>query len=152
MTQPHTDRCTVLALAIKAKIEENKKTLGFDQIFFGEQIKIPAGKVVVVDCGTKERSLEGVAGPGGRTRNRMLVTITVYNSVSGSEEEQRIAVNELSEEIEHLLHQDTSVGGIIIHGYVERWEPGLIFRPNSMFRAVQMDFYGQTKTNLTENP
>lgn len=160
MAMTHTDRSTVLAKAIKATIEASKDELGIDSIFYGDQNNLPKATTVTIEPGVKNRDLEGVGGvltsggnrSGGRTLNVMQVLINVYSSQYGSESDQRLRVQELAEEIEHLLHQDTSVGGIIIHGFVETWDPGMVFKAGTMFRAVQMTFTGQTKTMLTEQP
>jgi hypothetical protein len=55
----------------------------------------------------------------------------------------------LAEEIVDLLHQDTTMGGIIIHGFVTDWIPGVAFKATSQYRAVQLNFAGITKTNIT---
>lgn len=154
----HTDRTTVLALAIKAKIEAVMEDYEIDQVLYGDQLNIGKATVVVVEPGLKTRELQGVGGQttvdgnrtGGRTLNTMQVLINVYSSKYGSESEQRLRVQQLAERIENMLHQDTSVGGIIIHGFVDSWDPGLVFKTGSMFRSVQMTFTGTTKTMLTE--
>jgi hypothetical protein len=149
MTYPHTDQSTVLAQALKDKIELNKVALGLDIVLYGEQNNVPGGKAAVVYCGTKRRPLAGVAGPGGRTDNFMEVIIDVHYSVYNPEEEGRLAADKLAEAVETLLHQDTTVGGIIIHGWVNEWTPGVVFKENSMYRTVRLLYVGRSKTNIT---
>lgn len=148
----HTDKSTVLALAIRDKIIANKLTLGLDAdsfVAYGDHNNVPGGKAVTVSAGTKNRELAGVSGPGGRTLNQLEVVITVYYMKTEAEESARLATDQLGEGIESLLHQDTTMGGIIIHGFVRQWVPGVIIRETSMFRVVQLHFVGQTKTNVT---
>lgn len=145
----HTDKSTVLAQAIKAKIELNKVTLGLDTVLYGEQSNVPGGKAAVVYCGTKRRPLAGVAGPGGRSDNFMEVIIDVHYSVYNPEEDGRLAADSLAEAVEEVLHQDTTMGGIIIHGWVNEWTPGVVFKENSMYRTVRLLYVGRTKTNIT---
>lgn len=146
---PHTDKVTVLAQAIMAVLETNKAALGLDDVLYGDQQNIPKAKTAVVSAGTKNRVLDGVAMPGGMSRNFMKVVITIYNSTVGAEEAQRLVVDQQAEAVEAKLHEDTTVGGIIIHGYVESIEPGVTFRAGSMFKATQLTFIGQTKTRIT---
>lgn len=147
---PHTDKSTVVALAIKDLILSNKETLGLDYVDYGDHNNIPGGKSVAVRAGTKRRELAGVAGPGGRTLNRIEVLVSVYFSVLDNEANARRNIDELAEKIEDLLHEDTTVGGLIIHGFVNDWIPDTVYRETSMYRLVQLTFVGQTKTNITQ--
>lgn len=148
----HTHKSTVLALAIRDKIIANKANLGLDAdsfVAYGDHNNVPGGKAVTVSAGTKNRELAGVAGPGGRTLNQMEVVVTVYYMKTEDEASARLTCDQLAENVEELLHQDTTMGGIIIHGFVNQWVPGVIVRETSMFRVVQLHFVGQTKTNVT---
>ena len=148
----HTDRTTVLALAIKDKIAAAKSSLGLAPetfVAYGDHNNIPGGKAITVTSGTKNRELAGVAGPGGRTLNTMEVVISVFSMVLATEASARLEVDQLSEAVEKLLHSDTTMGGIIIHGYVRDWVPGVVYRETSQFRVVQLHFVGITKTNLS---
>ena len=155
----HTDKTTVVALYIRDLLRTNAGTLGLEatKIIYGEQNSIPGGITVVVDSGTKTRTLRGSAATqvspgvfsGGRTENRLLITITVYQTVYGSEEAERIAVDQKAEAIEAFLHQDTSLNNNIIHGFIESWNPGISFKSGGQFRTTQMIYSALTKTNLT---
>lgn len=148
----HTDKSTVLAIALRDKIIANKEALGLatdDFVAYGDHNNIPGGRAITVASGTKTRELAGVAGPGGRTLNTMEVVISVFSMVLEQEQIARLAVDQMAEAVEALLHTDTTVGGIIIHGFVRDWVPGIIYRETSMFRVVQLHFVGQTKTNVT---
>lgn len=148
----HTHKSTVLALAIRDKIRNNKVELGFDDdsfVEYGDHNNVPGGKAATISAGTKNRDLAGVAGPGGRTENIMEVVVTVYYMVVQAEADARLAVDQIAENVEDLLHEDTTMGNIIIHGFVTQWVPAIIMRETSMFRVVQLHFVGRTKTNVT---
>jgi len=149
---PHTHKTTIVALAIRDIIKANRAVIGLDDndfVAYGDHNNFPTGKAVTVTSGTKRRTLAGVTGPGGRTLNNMEVVISIYYSVLENEETARLAVDVMAENVEDLLHEDTTVGGIIIHGFVQEWVPGILYRETSMFRVVQLHFVGQTKTNVT---
>jgi len=146
---PHTQKSTVLATYIQGLVETNKVTLDVDNVLYGLHENIPGGKTVTVTPATKTRVLDGVAMPGGRTMNEMPILINVYLNIVIDEETGRLIVDQLAESIEDLLHQNTTMGGLIFHGFVTTWEPGIRYRTGSMFRTVQMTFVGRSKTNLT---
>lgn len=148
----HTDKSTVLALAIRNKIRDNKVAVGLDAdsfVEYGDHNNVPGGKAVTIAAATKRRELAGVAGPGGRTMNNMEVLVTVYYQKLEDEATARLAVDQIAENVEELLHSDTTMGDLIIHGFVTDWVPGIIYRETSMFRVVQLHFVGRTKTQVT---
>ena len=150
MANPHTDRDEVLALAIRDLIVANKIDLELDDVLYGNHVLIPSGNSVIVSAPGKRRQLAGVASPGGRTLNTLSVVIELNRSKVGSEEEQRIATDNCATNIEVLLHSDTTIGGIIIHGFVNQVDRGETNTSgNGMFRTVRMLFEGQTKTYLS---
>jgi hypothetical protein len=144
-----TDKTTVLAQYIQALINTNKIALGVSDVLYGEHNNIGKAKTVVVNSGTKTRQVQGAAMPGGNSLVRMTVLITVYNSTVGDEGTQRLAVDQLAEAVETLLHQNTTMGGLIIHGFCETVDPGIKFNTGSMFRVTQITFVGQAKVRIT---
>lgn len=146
----HTDKGTVVALAIVDLLTANKDSLGLDQVYYGDQINLPNAKCAAVRPGRKTRDRAGVAGPGGRMMNNMPIIINVYNSAVGSEGNERLAVDQLAEAIEDLLHQDITLGGITLDGYVSEFDTEPNFRTGSMFRVVQLTYSARSKTNLTQ--
>lgn len=147
----HTDKVTVVAIAIKNLLVVNQLTLGLEDVLFGFQNMIPRSPTAVVSSGTKRRVLAGVSAPGGRTMNYLPVFIDVHSSRVGpeSEEQKQLALETLADNIETLIHQDTTLGGIIIHGFVQSSDPGVSFIGNSQFNTVRLTFEGQTKTYLS---
>lgn len=144
-----TDRGTVVAAFILDLIEDNKVTLGVDTVLYGIHDKIPTGICVAVTTGRKTRAREGVASPGGQTRNRMITLVTVYNSRIGDEGTERLFVDQLAEEIEALIHQDITLAGIVFDCFVEDIDPGFTYKQGTQFRSVQMTVTAMTKTRVT---
>lgn len=149
MTSPITDRSTVLAKAIQALLTANKTQLGLKEVLYGNQMEIPRTPAVVVMVANKVRELVGVASPGGKTHNRMAVTIDLINTKVGNEADERLAIDQLAEDVEKLLHQDVKVGGLIIHGFVNNWSPGEVVLRNGQFRTVRMTYVGMSETYLS---
>lgn len=146
----HTDLTSVLAQAILDKIDTNKASLGIRQTLYGNHNMVNLSPAAVVTPGRKNRSLAGVSAPGGRTLNELnvLVDVMIQNVLAG-ESAARLEVDQLAEAVEKILHADTTMGGIIIHGYVTTWDPGIQFINGSNYRVVRMFYVGTTKTYLS---
>lgn len=147
---PHTHKSTVLAKAIEQKLVDNMGTLGLLDVLYGDQLMLPKSPAAVVTPGVKNRPLMGVSAPGGRVENRMTVFIDVLSQDAlSSEADARLQLQQLAEDVEDTLHEDVTMGGIIIHGYVNIWDPGTTFIQASKFRTVRMTYIGISKTYLS---
>lgn len=147
---PNTDRSTTLATYIKDLIIANKVGLGIVDVFYGRHNVAPNSPTVVVATGILDRELRGVAAPGGRTSNELNILIDVMAAdVLNGEEVSRLAVETLAENVEKLLHTSPQMGGLIIHGYVRRRNPGEVFINSSMWRVVRLTFVGTSLTYLS---
>lgn len=142
----HTDRGVEVAKAIQAIVELNKSILGLDSVYYGIQRNVPDGLSVAVTPSRKINELVGVQGPGGRVDRSFFTLITLNNSHVGDEATERELVDNLAEELEDILHDDTTLGGIVIHGFITDIENGVSFRDNSMFRTVQLTHRARTRT------
>jgi len=145
----HTSRSTVVAKAIQTLLDSRKVELDLDEVYYGDHNNIPVGKAVSITPGNKRRELAGVSGPGGRGMNNMEILLLVYYSLLEDEASARFAVDTIAENIEDVLHEDTTLNGIIIHGFVSEWIPGIIHKPGSQFRVVQLNYQAKSKTNIT---
>lgn len=152
MNNPHTDQDEIVAQFIFDLLETNKADLLLDDVLWGNHNMIPRASAAVVAPLGHRRVLAGVSAPGGRTMNELLVSVELHWSKVGPEEIERKAVDFRATSVERLVHQDTTLGGIIIHGFFTQVDRGETqFINNSMFRSVRMAFIGQTKTYLS-NP
>lgn len=147
---PNTDRTTVLAKDIIALYKANQEEYGVKDVFYGKHNMTPRSPTVVVMSGVTVRTLRGVAGPGGRVRNELNITIDVMAADAlSAEEDGRMAVDTLAEDLEKLLYLDVTRNGLVIHGYVQRKDPGELFINNSQWRAVRMTYVGMSETYLS---
>jgi hypothetical protein len=144
---PHTDDDTVLAQAIFDLLDANKSALNLDLVMYGFQVLIPTSTAAVVMARGNTKALAGVQGPGGRTLNNLMIGIDVHRSKVGNEDTERKVVDSTANDIISLVHNDTTVGGLIIHGFFDRTDRGdTSFMNGSMFRTVVLSFTGITKT------
>lgn len=146
----HTDNDVVMATAIRDLILANAATLLLDDVLYGNHNNIPRASAAVITPGGHRRQLAGVSAPGGRTENTLMCDIALHWSKVGDEEAERRAVDERAYEVEKLLHADTTLGGLVIHGFVQQVERGeTLMANNSMFRSVRLFYAATTKTYLS---
>lgn len=149
---PNTDRCTTLAQYIIDLLEANKT--GFDlpieQVFYGMHNMLPKSPCVVVMSGIGDFTLQGVAAPGGRKKNELNILVDVLGAdVLTGEATGRLAIDKLAEDVQRFLEASPNMGGLIIHGYVHRRDPGQMFINNSSWRQVRLTFVGESRTYLS---
>jgi hypothetical protein len=146
----HTDDDAVVAQAIEALVIANKAELLLDDVLYGDHNMIPHASAAIIMPGGMRRTLAGVSQPGGRTQNDMVVEVVLHWSRVGDEATERKAADARGKALERKLHEDTTLGGIIIHGFVNQTDKGnTIMGNNNMFRTVRMVFVAQTKTYLS---
>lgn len=146
----HTDDDAVVAQAIEDLVNANKADLLLDDVLYGDHNMIPHASAAIVMPGGMRRDLAGVAAPGGRTQNTMVVEVVLHWSKVGDEATERKAADARGKALERKLHEDTTLGGIIIHGFVVQVDRGnTIMGNNNMFRTVRMVYQAQTKTYLS---
>ena len=139
------DRLSTVADYINTLLNTNKVTLGLQDVFYGDQEKIPRTPAVAVETGVYTRELSGIGGKG-RTDNKFTVYILVYNNRIRDEQLNRKDVLTLSEAIMDVLHSDVTMGGNVIHGHVTAIEPGYAIRQNVLMRMARITWEGLTKT------
>ncbi len=150
MANPHTDQDEVVAQAIFDLLNANKIPLLLDDVLYGSHSLIPRASAAVVQAMGKRRQLAGVSAPGGRTLNELMVQVELHWSKVGDEATERRECDRRGTLLERLVHQDTTLGGIIIHGFFQQIDRGETqFVNNGMFRSVRLTFIGQSKTYLS---
>ncbi len=148
---PNTDSLVAVTDAIIAKIESKIVLLGLASVAdvtYGDQQKIPRTPFVTVESGPKTRELTGIGGKG-RTDNRFTVFILGYISNIRTIQTNRREADLFGEQLELYLHEDVTLGGLIIHGFVTSIEPGYSTRSGELMRVVRLTYQGLTKTLIT---
>lgn len=145
----HTEYTSVLAKAIYDKLVLNQTALALADVLYGNHNDIPRSPTVVVIPGLKTRQLVGVQGPGGRVENDLIVYIDIHDSKVKDETTQRLVLDKKAEEVEKKIHEDVTMGGLIIHGFVHSWDPGQAFFQSGEFRSVRLTYSGRSRTLLS---
>jgi len=146
---PHTDTDETVAEAIFNLVFDDKEDLELEDVLYGNHIIIPRNSAAVIQAMGKNRALAGVAAPGGRTLNTLMVMIDLHWSKVGDESTQRRLCDARGTALERKIHEDTTLGGIVIHGFVNQVDRGETLFNGSMFRTVRMSYAATTKTYLS---
>jgi phage gp29-like protein len=141
----NTDSLKTFAKAVQSKIEDNKGALEIQDVYFGDQNKIPRVPAACVEPVDKTRELDGAPR---RTKNDIQVYVFVYHARIGDVQDTLEEALDRSEAVEALLHADSTLGGLVIHSLVTALEQGLLRRSGTFYRGTRLTFTGLTKTNL----
>lgn len=116
-----------------------------ENIFYGDQVRIPRVPALCIFGGVRARGLEGIV----RTDNNITVYLILYY-MSARESSQLNAqkMDVMAEELEELLHTDLQMGGLVTHGYVRSVEPGWAMRENGLMQATRLTWQGYNRTSL----
>ena len=133
--------------ALFTLLEANRVTLGLEEVYFGDQVKIPKTPTLVVEPDTKRRELAGVPR---RVENTLRAWVIIYYSRVENTETSAVGALEVAERVETFLHrrEHQDLNGLVIHMYCTETEPGYRTKDNSRFRAVRLSVEGITKTML----
>lgn len=145
---PVTDSELAITQYWLGKIKTDYATLGFNQaedIFFGDQEKVPRTPSLCLEPGTKTRD---IVPPSASTMNSLSVVFILYHSPVKENQQARIELLTFAEALEAYLHQDLQAGGLVTYGYVTSLEPGYVVRGNTLMHAARMTWEGQSKTRL----
>jgi hypothetical protein len=147
MADENTPKLTVVTQAVFDTIFAEKVALGAEDIWYGEQRKIPRTPCIAIESGLVNREMAGVSAQG-RTLNTFTVYIMIFISKLQDEQISRKEADELAEAVEAVLHVDANLGGVVLYGFVTSIEPGYITRQSTTFRVARITWQGVTKTMI----
>jgi hypothetical protein len=141
-----TDSLETITQTIVSLLEDHTE-LGFEDVFYGDQDLIPRTPAAAVESAGLARELQGIA-TGGMTRNELSVYIFVYHCPIQSAQKTRKECDQFAEQVQRLLHNDVTLGGLVIHGFCNNSEPGVAVRGGAAMRAHRITWMGISKTRL----
>jgi hypothetical protein len=139
------DRITLVTQAVKDKIIDQIALLDDIQpsdVYWPDQLKIPRTPAICIDSGDYVREMAGSLGPKGRTENRFVIFLMCYLCKVADVQLTQQSVEDFAEQVMDILHQDVTMGGTVIHGFVTRIEPGYANRNSVMFRTARITWEG----------
>lgn len=151
MTVLQSDKATVVSQYIYDILNTGtaKAQLGLAGVWDGEQNLIPQIPAVCVVVGNYTREYAGIPF---RTDNTFTVFLIVYHAKIQDVQLNQRECNQRAEAIMDFLHQDLTMGGNVIDGYVTALEPGYLQAGKSMTYVTRLTWVGRTKTIIDTTP
>jgi hypothetical protein len=145
-----TDSMYVVAKYLEKLLTDNQATLGFADVFYGDQDRIPRTPAACVETGEKSRELVGAPR---RTEVTITNYILVYHNPVKSVETIREEDDLLSELVESLVHQDPQMKDAegedqVIDSLVTSVESGYQQKSNTLFRASRITVEARSRVQL----
>lgn len=126
-------------------LNTNKFDLGLQDVYYGDQVKIPRTPAVAVDTGDLSREIKAVQN---FTEDTIEIYFLCYLSKVKTEEAARKQSEVLLETVLDFLDKDTTAGGNVIYGYVTRAEPGYVNRSGILMRSARVTWQGLRKKQI----
>lgn len=118
-------------------------------VYYGDQTQIPVTPAITVAASQKAREL---AGAPRRVENTFEVFVNIYFSNVKSITLNHRDADQLAELVEAKIHEDITLGGLVINSMVVLNEAGFLNRDNSQFRGSRLIVRAMSKKNLPLAP
>lgn len=121
-----------------------------EDVYYGDQDRIPRTPSVCLEPGDKNRELDGSPN---MTKNQFQIYILVYHNKAQDIQLTRKECDQLAYEIEQLIHQDLQLKNDgttpnVIHGYIKANESGYTYKSGTLYRTARLTYFGLNKTSL----
>jgi hypothetical protein len=141
-----TDSLVVVAGAVSDILVGVQGTLGIQDIWYGDQDRIPRSPAVCIETGEKTRELNGAP-------RRTLVSLPIYllvyhNALEAGANDQRLKNDTLAEAIETELHNHEDLGGLVVHSYCTALEPGYQRKRDALWQVTNITFVATSQVML----
>jgi hypothetical protein len=120
-------------------------TPSVQDVYYGDQKRIPRTPAIAVFSSQKTRELDGVPR---RIKNNFDIFICIFFSNVRDVTLNHRAADQLAEQVEVKIHEDITLGGNVINSLVVLNEGGFLNREESQFRGSRLIVQAMTKTTL----
>lgn len=135
--------------AVHTKLDDNKSYIDVQDVYFGDQERVPRTPCLSVEPGNKSREYNGAP-------RRFQVTLDTFIMVY-VEKIQDMAANTrlvlaIAERVEEVLHADSTLGKRVISSFVAESESGYATRDRTLLRAARLTFRATSQKMLPYPP
>src|SRR3954470_19042415 len=130
---PLTDRLDIIGNYVYQLLLANKVPLGLQDVWYGDQNLTPTTPCAAVETGPKRREYNGAPRRYGVS---IEVYVILYMERIQDQQLNRKQAEVLAEDVEILLHEDWTMGGLVIESFVSTSEPGYATRGRALVSAI----------------
>lgn len=134
-----------MAAYLEGLLNTNKVSLGLQDVFYGDQARIPRTPVACVETGDKSVELNGAP-------RRVMATMTnyviIYHASVASPQGNRRDNDALAETIETLINSDAQMASSVIDSLVRAVEYGYAERTNTIYRTSRLTIEARQQEQL----
>lgn len=134
-------RAPVITQRVVDIYTEAAEELALKGVYYGYQQLIPAFPALSVESGRKGRVGSGTH----RFEIQFSVLMMLEHGSIQSTEITKKESEELSELIEQKIHEDFTLGGLVLFGYIRSIDPGVRLRESEMIRATRLTWEGLSR-------
>lgn len=127
------------------KLETNKEALGIQQVFYGDQNRLPVTPAACIEPGSKKNTLKSAFRV---VSIDFEVYILLYHSSVTSPQDNRRAADAMAEAVEVLIHADKDLGGLVIHCMIDEVASGYVSKGSTLMRASRLTFSALSQNQL----
>lgn len=142
---PLTNNLLPVAQYLENLLETNKAVLGLQDVWYGDQSRIPRTPTACIDPGEKRRTLNGAPR---RTLLDLTVYILIYHNPIKNIEVINRDSDGLAESVEAKIHENAQMGGLVIDSMVTAVEYGYQSRRNTLYRVSRLTVEGRSQVQL----
>lgn len=142
MTYPLKGSLLTYSEAIQNLLDENLELVGLVKTYYGDQNLIDTTPVACVEPDQKDQSYKGT----NMYAQNLSCFILVYTSKVNSPQINRKDSDQISEDIETLIHKNRTLGGIVIDTIVSNITSGIADKKNGLFRASRITCTAKSQT------
>ena len=109
--------------------------LGLKEVYYGDQGGIPSVPSATVELGSKTREYNAI---GIQTNVTPQISIIIYHGLTVDVQTIKKELDQFVQAVEDKLHEDNTLGGLVISGIVSSVEPGVAVVGQAQFYAHRM--------------
>lgn len=118
-----------------------KEELLLEDVWYGPQVLIPRYPCLIVEPRPKKRTLSGTH----RWEVTFMINLLLYHGKVQTVDVTRRDNQEAAVLIENFYHADPTLGGIVIFGFINQLEPGIVSRGDVMVTATRLTWQGTSR-------
>jgi hypothetical protein len=141
---------SAMAAHIYTTLKDNRVPLGLVDVWFGDQNLLPQTPAACVIMSEWDRMLVGEPRRVDQTTN---VFVVIYHNAVQDTQANELEVNQLAERVAKFIDDDSTCGGLVIHSFVTRYEPGYrTLGQNNKYRSTRLTWTGLSRFSLNVEP